>query len=138
MKSRSWHGSVKEGMPTFYVQAGNLLLETYATDDIRVETDSGISCLTLLKKCRHYNRPMIFWINTLRYPQMFKEYALKATFVEALSFLVRHRMHLILSSNNHAALQKLSFEATSLTKLQPAAQGGDTLNSYRSTPNARN
>lgn len=55
--------------------------------------------------------------------------------VEGLSSAIRHSMSSNWSNNKHTTLQKLAYEATSLTKLYKAALSITTTNTHYTLPN---
>lgn len=73
-------------------------------------------------------------MKTLRCPQVYNKYVLKGMFLEGFSFSVRHCARLFWSNIEHAALQKLPNEPTSLKELQEAARKVDTSSIYLFPP----
>lgn len=61
---------------------------------------------------------------------VYTEYVIKRKFVKGLHSSVRNSQYTFWSNNKQASLQKLACKATSVTKLQEAARGVDTSNSY--------
>lgn len=119
-------------MLTSYVQVVNTLLQTSATADIIAEADTSIVRFTQLQYVSPLRYANALWMKILRCPQVYDDSVLKEMFVEGLPLWIGHSMSSFRSSNTHDALQKLAYEAESLTKLQEAAQGVDTSNGYSS------
>lgn len=132
LKSRLLHGPVKGAMLTFYVQIANHLLDTSATEYKAAEANSKIVSFTQLAKISSLQYVSDLWMETLRCPQVYDEWILRAPFVEGSPYSIWHTMPFFLSSNKYAVLQKLAYEATSLAMQQEAALGLDTSEFYRS------
>lgn len=132
LKDRLLNGSLKEDMLTSHVPFVNTLMGTYETDDIIAKADREIVSFTQPTNFSPLQCANALWMKTLCCPQEYEEYVLKETFMDGSLPLIRHGMHSFCSNNMYAALQKLAFKATSLTKVQKAVLGADALNSYQS------
>lgn len=122
-------------MLTSYVQVVNPISTTFAMDYIIAETDTEIVQFTQPANESALQYADALWIKILWYSQVYDEYILMGMFVEGLAFLKMHRMRSFWSSNNHAALRKLAYIATSFTNLEETCRGLDTSNRYKSPPN---
>lgn len=77
LESTSLYDNVKEGLLTSYVQAVNLLFETYSTSDIFAEADTETVLFTQETNMSPLQFANALWIRTLWCPQLYCEYVLR-------------------------------------------------------------
>lgn len=107
LKSRSLHARIKEGMLISYVQVINHLLKTYAMKDIIAKAGWEIFRFNQPPSMSPFQFADIQSKNTLHCPQVFDEYVLEGMLLLSLLYSIRHTLRWPLSSNEHAAFQKL-------------------------------
>lgn len=131
------HRSQKEGPIPSYCEAINYFLETYAVDDVIVQTDTNIMSFTQLSNKSPTEYTEAFWNNAHQWNSVSDEYVLKEISIEGLSESVRRSTRSYWSSKKDSTLHDVAHRANLLTKLQHDIRNTDAPYHKEKTDNRR-